>query len=115
MKQMAKGLSSEEEWLPDVAAELESIKWYLWHGNVFRALQELEDLDFDFGCYDGDFPVVLKLGKAIGEFHHYISVNRNFIPNYGERYRYGEKISTAFVESTVNEIISKRMVKKQQM
>ncbi len=30
-------------------------------------------------------------------------------------YRYGEKISTAFVESTVNEVISKRMFKKQQM
>jgi hypothetical protein len=115
MKQMAKGLPSEEEWLPDVVAELESIKWYLWNGNVFRALQELEGLDFDFGCYEGDFPVVLKLGKGIGEFHHYISANRNFIPNYGERYRYGEKISTAFVESTVNEVISKRMVKKQQM
>jgi hypothetical protein len=37
------------------------------------------------------------------------------IPNYGDRYRYGETISTAFVESTVNELISKRMVKKQQM
>ena len=42
-------------------------------------------------------------------------MNRAFIPNYGERYRYGEKISTAFVESMVNEVISKRMVKKQQM
>jgi hypothetical protein len=29
--------------------------------------------------------------------------------------RYGEVISTAFVESTVNQVISKRMVKKQQM
>ena len=112
---MAKGLPSEEKWLPDVMTELESIKWYLWHGNVFRALQELEGLDFDFGCYEGDSAIVLKLGKAIGEFHHYISANRNFIPNYGERYRYGEKVSTAFVESTVNEVISKRMVKKQQM
>ena len=54
MKQMAKGLPSEEKWLPDVVAELESIKWYLWHGNVFRALQEIEGLDFDFGCYEGD-------------------------------------------------------------
>jgi len=25
-------------------------------------------------------------------------------------YRYGEKISTAFVESTANEVISKRMI-----
>jgi hypothetical protein len=36
-------------------------------------------------------------------------------PNFGERYRNGETISTAFVESTVNQVISKRMVKKQQM
>ena len=36
-------------------------------------------------------------------------------PNYGERYRAGEIISTSFVESAVNQVISKRMVKKQQM
>ena len=37
------------------------------------------------------------------------------IPNYGERWRYGERISTAFVESTVNVVVSKRLAKKQQM
>jgi hypothetical protein len=41
--------------------------------------------------------------------------NENYIVNYGDRYRNGETISTAFVESTVNEVISKRFVKKQQM
>ena len=44
-----------------------------------------------------------------------IERNRTFIPNYGERYRYGERISTGFVESTVNQVISRRFVKKQQM
>ena len=56
-----------------------------------------------------------KLHKAIQEFSHYISVNRAFIPNYGDRYRHGEAISTAFVESTVNQVVSKRMLKQQQM
>ena len=37
------------------------------------------------------------------------------IPNYGEKWRYSETITTAFVESTVNEVVAKRMVKKQQM
>ena len=37
------------------------------------------------------------------------------IPNYGERYRQGETISTAFVESTINQVVSRRFVKKQQM
>jgi hypothetical protein len=36
-------------------------------------------------------------------------------PTTGERQRAGEAISTAFTESAVNQVISKRMVKKQQM
>ena len=46
------------------------------------------------------------------------TLNRLILPpNQWRRYcyRYGETISTAFVESTVNEVVSKRMVKKQQM
>ena len=34
---------------------------------------------------------------------------------FGERYRQGETISTAFVESTINQVVSRRFVKKQQM
>ena len=56
-----------------------------------------------------------KLLKAVEEFHTYIERNRTFIPNYGERYRCGERISTGFVESTVNQVISRRFCKKQQM
>jgi hypothetical protein len=56
-----------------------------------------------------------KLLKAIEEFHTYIERNRTFIPNYGERYRCGERISTGFVESTVNQVIRRRFCKKQQM
>ena len=37
------------------------------------------------------------------------------VSNFGERYRQGETISTAFVESTINQVVSKRFVKKQQM
>jgi hypothetical protein len=35
--------------------------------------------------------------------------------NYGERYRSGERISSAFVEATVTVVVSKRFAKKQQM
>ena len=54
-----------------------------------------------------------------GLFKHrlrtYICNNREFIPNFGERRRQGETISTAFVESTINQVVSRRFVKKQQM
>ena len=56
-----------------------------------------------------------KLLKAVNEFRHYIEANRSSIPNYGDRYRHGEAISTSFAESAVNQVISRRMVKKQQM
>lgn len=45
----------------------------------------------------------------------YIKHNFDGVVNYGERWRYGETISTAFVESTVNLSVSKRFCKKQQM
>ena len=41
--------------------------------------------------------------------------NAEFIPDYGDRYRNEETITTAFVESAVNQVVSKRMVKKQPM
>ena len=34
--------------------------------------------------------------------------NENFITNYGERYRQGDRISSGFVESAVNYVIAKR-------
>lgn len=60
--------------------------------------------------------VVLKeLSRALDEFDTYIAGNADAIANYGEHYRCGERISTGFVESTINQVISKRFVKKQQM
>ena len=85
------------------------------HGNVFRALQVLGDIQMDLDSIENDNPALGKLGQHVSEFNTYIANNKAFIPNYGDRYRYGEMISTAFAESTVNQVVSKRMVKKQQM
>src|SRR5258707_4576252 len=120
MQQMVKGLPAilltEHDGL-DLAHDLDSVKWFLWHGNTFKALQNLEILQMDVEALQGeeDMPEPTKLLKALEEFYSYIQNNRDFIPNYGERYRHGEIISTAFVESTVNHVVSKRFVKKQQM
>ena len=51
----------------------------------------------------------------VARLETYIRNNTHCIPNYGERYRNGERISTGFVESTVNQVVSKRFCKKQQM
>src|ERR1035437_10544846 len=56
-----------------------------------------------------------NLLKGVEELLTYVKRNQAFIPNYGQRYRNGERIASGFVESAVNQVISKRMVKQQQM
>lgn len=45
----------------------------------------------------------------------YIEQNRSSIANYGERYRAGKRIASTSAEASVNNLVAKRMVKKQQM
>ena len=134
MKQMTKGMirelaaqknqkkpqkEADESENSDVPAQLlkqlESIKWHLWHGNVTEALALIYDVNVDLEIWEENPTNKKKLLKLVCEFENYIRANGAFIPNYGERYRHNETISTAFVESTVNYVISKRFVKKQQM
>ena len=125
MGQMIKGMVAELKLghkhsetatvLVDMEKHLKSVKWNLWHGNVLHALQRIDDLDDDLEMLEEHRVNKKKMAKAVKEFHGYIMTNQAFIPNYGDRYRHGETISTAFVESTVNSVVSKRFVKKQQM
>lgn len=83
---------------------------------MYKALKVLEDLEFDLEIFcDQKNSNGYKLWKAASEFYEYINSNSYIIPNYGDRYRHGEAISSSIAESTVNELISKRMSKKQQM
>jgi hypothetical protein len=114
MKQMTKGLNDTKM---EIEEKLELIKWCIWHGNVHKALEKLEDLNWllDEAYSDKKERKGYKLWKTVDEFYGYIQGNSQFIPNYNDRYHHDEIISTSFVESTVNELISKRMSKKQQM
>jgi hypothetical protein len=112
LNQMAKGIPIQHKG-EEFEKELERVKWFLWHGNVYKALQVLEDLEWDI---DAEASCeAQKLARTLHEFDHYIRTNRSSIPNYGDRYRNEEAISSAVAESTVNQIVSKRFVKKQQM
>jgi hypothetical protein len=103
--------------------ELERAKWFLWHGNVRRADETLMSLiDEIDGVREEDrdasrppYLLLKKLSRAVEEFATYIDNNAGAIVNYGERHRCGERISTGFVESTINQVIARRFVKKQQM
>jgi hypothetical protein len=122
--QIAKGIpekigTGEEEYELRLQAlkRLESIKWFLWHGNTFQALNKLESLEMDLeaAAYESKDNNTCKLRKGVEELHTYVERNQQFLPNYGERYRHGERIASGFVESAVNQVVSKRLVKRQQM
>ena len=116
MTQMAKGFEGKDGAIqPDVLKELEQSKWYLWHGNVYEACISIDNLEL---LRDNDDELTAKrrsLLKALRDFRVHITTNAKLIPNYGERWRYGEAIATSFVESMVNQVVSKRFVKQQQM
>ena len=96
---------------------LDSAKWSLWHGNVHKSLERLDTLieliEHDPRVQDG--PERQKLSRTLNELTAYLESNRHLIPNYGDRRRHGEAISSSIAESTVNQVISRRFVKKQQM
>jgi hypothetical protein len=91
------------------------VKWLLWHGNVGLALAEMENIVFGAEAASNGKDGVPKLLRAAKEFAMYVEGNAGLIPTFGDRYRHGETISTAIVESAVNQVMSKRLVKKQHM
>jgi len=116
LQQQTKALQEERpETGADVSKRLDSVKHLLWHGNTEEALERLSDLIMDLSLIQAYSGRAKKLGESVSEFQTYIDNNREFIPNFGERYRQGETITTSFVESTINQVVSRRFVKKQQM
>ncbi|MCP4412038.1 MAG: ISKra4 family transposase [Gammaproteobacteria bacterium] len=116
LNQFAKGLTQSDPKQGNlITKDLESTKWYLWHGNAEKALDKLEDCYLTLEYEEIKYKNHKRFLKYLDEMNTYIRNNRHLIPNYGEKNRYGESITTAFVESTINEVVAKRMVKKQQM
>lgn len=100
---------------------LTSIKWYIRHGNAERALERILDMDDTLATHQ-DNPLVDKkyskwkpLARLIADFYTCVEQSSSFVMDYAERQRYGERVSTGVVESAVNQVLAKRMVKRQQM
>lgn len=118
LRQYARGLVSchhDADEAEGIDRELKRIKGYLWHGNIRSTLLCIDDLACDLECLETDYSRVKAFRKGVYEFQTYITNNAHTIPNYAERHQYGERVSTAFAESTVNVVIGKRFSKRQQM
>jgi len=118
LKQLAKGINAITDGAvrDHALAQLERAKWRFWNGYTKRGITGLVQLEH--WARTQCFKPILPLGKmtdALLNLIRYLESNADSMPNYGNRYRAGQRISTGFVESAVNEIVAKRMVKKQQM
>src|SRR5215510_12573062 len=116
LSQYGKGLVQCETVLGvAIGEQIERLKWSLWHGQVDKALGKIDDLERAIAPFSETYARYVGLMKALSALRTYIENNRRLIPNYGERYRNGEPSATGFVESAVNEVVSKRFCKRQQM
>lgn len=116
LSQYAKGVAQRDQVVGDqLLADIERIKWLLWHNNLYRAMPAMDDLQDDVEVLEVDYPLRGKFARAAREFAVYIKSNTGSLINYGERFRAGERISSCLAESTVNAVVSKRFAKRQQM
>jgi hypothetical protein len=116
LEQYGKGLVQCEAGLGEaIRNQIARLKWSLWHGQVDKALGKIDDLEIAIAPFHETYARFPRLVKALSELRTSIVNNRHVIPNDGERDHNGEMIATGFVESTVNEVVSKRFCKKQQM
>jgi hypothetical protein len=111
--QTAKGMRGVEQQslLSQMESELESLKWHLWNGNVRPALDIVEGLKILLAGNDLA-EARAKLLKALQEFGRYIAANQDCSLDCGDRFSNDETITTAFVESAINQVVSQRMVKQ---
>ena len=118
LRQFAEGLAGchhDRDEAETIDRVLRRIKGFVWHGNVRAALSSIDDLAMDLECIETRYPNIDAFRKGVCEFQTCIANNAHAIPNCAERHRCGERVSTAFVESTANTLVGKRFSKKQQM
>jgi hypothetical protein len=96
------------------------MKWMLWNDGVDMA--ELGMTRVRIGLFqhavahpEAGSERFESIEAKLDELRSYLYANRESVMGYAEAYRNGERISTAHVESTVNQLINWRMCKKHQM
>jgi hypothetical protein len=117
--QAARGLGANtaEASLADTAVRgPERAKWRLWHGRWPGCRRRLAALSRWMQRRPvRDVAGVDKVRQHIAALLGYLERNEAALVHYATRRRGGEPIATSFVESAVDEIISWRMAKAQQM
>ena len=95
--------------------DVEKIKWRLWHRQVDRATSLISEIQCQVNALLEQSLWTFRFTKLLKKLKGYVLQNRTSIVDYSRRSRSGKRISTSLAESSVNSLVAKRFVKKQQM
>ena len=101
----------QEEFQEDIAA----VRWRLWNGQTDRAIDLIGRLFHDLKGDEQGSAAIVSLRGGLLSLRTYIAQNRGSIANYGARYREGKRIASTAAEASVNNLVARQLVKKQQM
>jgi len=94
---------------------LASSKWLIWHGQGEKAFRYLKITRNFARSLRDEHASFRKLSRRLRDLMGYLKRNERDLTNYGAARRRGKRISSQLAESTVNRLVAKRFVKKQQM
>jgi hypothetical protein len=98
---------------------LHRIKWQLWNHGVEMADWGMKTFRAGLAEDAWDSPKLLERFQSVelklDELRSYLYANKSAVRGYAKAFRQQKRVSTAHVESTVNQLINWRMCKKQQM
>src|SRR5690606_14028414 len=104
---------------------LRSVRWNLWHHGrsrharwmiaISRLAGLIQSYRLEAEAAGQNTARIDALYKRFEEFRSYAFRNVGSLADYASHRRGGERVSTAHVESTVNQLINQRMCKKRQM
>ena len=92
---------------------IEHAKWLVWHRKGGKSVARIKALDASLMARKGYEHSALWWN--LRRLYCYIDNNAGTLVNYGARYHKGLPISSSIAESAVNQVVSQRMAKKQQM
>jgi len=104
-----------------IAEEIERLRWRLWNGKAADAglsIDRIRAVTHPFrGEPDGRRSVApsRKLWTALRALNDYLAGQSDWLVDYAERHRAGQRVGTALTEGTADFLVNRRMAKAQQM
>ena len=104
-----------------IVEEVERLRWRLWNGKAQDAGISLDRIQAVMHHFRGEVDTrrsvapSRKLWTALRALNEYLLGQSDWLVNYAERHRAGERVGTALTEGTANFLVNRRMAKSQQM